>query len=335
MKIAVPTVAFGLLLALLAPPFADAAAPKRILVVTTTEGFRHSSIVPGEKALADMDEATPDFEIAGWLRQPDVTVPRKPSKPQPLAAEASEEERAKQAERVARYEQEIKDWTPEKEAEATRLREELRAALAEALKPLAPEALRAERIDGVVFLNTSGNLPLPDLQGFVRWIGEGNAFIGAHAASDTLKSEPLYTGMLGGIFDGHGPQVEALLHAGEGSHVACAGLGETWKLPLEEMYLFRDHDPASVRTVWFMKHHPNHPEQAGHFPVSWSREEGKGRVFYTAIGHRDDLWSLDPAMPGRVNPVETALQFRQHLLGGLRWALGLADAGARPAGVVP
>lgn len=305
-------------------------APKRLLIVTTTEGFRHSSIVPGEKALAEMDKASPEFEIVGWLRQPEIKIPKKPSAPPPLADGAKAEELAKHAERTARYEREIKEWTPEKDAEAARLRVELAAALAVALKPLAPDALRTEGIDGVVFLNTSGNLPLPDLDGFVQWVGEGHAFIGAHAASDTLKSEAAYTGMLGGIFDGHGPQVEAMLHAGANSHTACAGMGETWKLSLEEMYLIRDHDPSAVRTVWFMKHHPNHPEKTGHFPVSWSREHGQGRVFYTSIGHRDDLWSLDPAMPGRVNPVETAGQFRAHLLGGLRWALRIGETAPHP-----
>ena len=37
---------------------------------------------------------------------------------------------------------------------------------------------------------------------------------------------------------------------------------------------------------------------------------GKGRTFYTALGHRDDIWSNDPV-------------FRAHILGGIRWALGL------------
>ena len=45
-------------------------------------------------------------------------------------------------------------------------------------------------------------------------------------------------------------------------------------------------------------------------PQAWWREFGKGRTFYTALGHRDDLWSNDPV-------------FRAHISGGIRWALGL------------
>ena len=46
------------------------------------------------------------------------------------------------------------------------------------------------------------------------------------------------------------------------------------------------------------------------YPQSWSRSFGRGRVFYTALGHREDIWSTDPV-------------FRAHVLGGIRWALGL------------
>jgi type 1 glutamine amidotransferase len=50
----------------------------------------------------------------------------------------------------------------------------------------------------------------------------------------------------------------------------------------------------------------------GDYPQAWSRSFGRGRVFYTALGHRDDIWSNDPI-------------FRAHILGGIRWALGLEE----------
>ena len=52
------------------------------------------------------------------------------------------------------------------------------------------------------------------------------------------------------------------------------------------------------------------------FPSTWARYSGKGRVFFTAMGHREDVWS---------NPV-----FQQILLGGIAWALGNADADVAP-----
>ena len=50
--------------------------------------------------------------------------------------------------------------------------------------------------------------------------------------------------------------------------------------------------------------------KGGDYPQAWSRTFGRGRSFYTALGHRDDIWSADPV-------------FRAHVLGGIRWALGL------------
>jgi type 1 glutamine amidotransferase len=64
--------------------------------------------------------------------------------------------------------------------------------------------------------------------------------------------------------------------------------------------------------------------------VSWVRQDGKGRVFYTSLGHREDLWNADPNLPNRVNPPEISKKFQAHILGGIKWALGLADGSAEP-----
>jgi len=42
------------------------------------------------------------------------------------------------------------------------------------------------------------------------------------------------------------------------------------------------------------------------FATAWTRNYGKGRVFYTALGHREEVWKDE--------------RFQQHLVGGLRWA---------------
>ncbi|NBQ54254.1 MAG: hypothetical protein EBU49_11830, partial [Proteobacteria bacterium] len=52
------------------------------------------------------------------------------------------------------------------------------------------------------------------------------------------------------------------------------------------------------------------------FPNSWARLEGKGRVWYTSMGHREDVWT---------NPV-----FRTILTGGVRWACGDLKAEVPP-----
>ena len=52
------------------------------------------------------------------------------------------------------------------------------------------------------------------------------------------------------------------------------------------------------------------------FPITWARMHDKGRVFYTSLGHREDVWS--------------SKIFQQILLGGLSWALGRFEADITP-----
>jgi hypothetical protein len=58
------------------------------------------------------------------------------------------------------------------------------------------------------------------------------------------------------------------------------------------------------------------PYQRPDFPATWARRHGKGRVFYTSLGHREDIWT---------NPF-----FQTIALGGLRWATGLVDYDVKP-----
>ena len=305
-------------------------APQRVLVCTTTMGYRHPSIPYGEEALAALDASSPDFEIVTWVRQPDIEVPKPPKPPRKPDANAGQPELDKYNTALAGHKEAMAKWNREVKPEADRKAAELDAAMKKALAPLDPQALRDNRIDAVIFCNTSGNLPLPDLEGFAGWVRGGGAYIGMHAGSDTLKDALPYTEMLCGIFDGHGPQVPATLHAGDKEHPANGGIGDIWTLSQEEMYRIKNHDRDKVRSIWFMRHDPNKTEEKCFFPVAWVRGYGDGRVFYTTLGHREDLWSIDPGLKDRINPVETSVEFRNHILGGIRWALGLAPGSSEP-----
>ena len=52
--------------------------------------------------------------------------------------------------------------------------------------------------------------------------------------------------------------------------------------------------------------------KGGDYPQAWTVNAGKGRTFYTTLGHREDIWTTDPV-------------FRAHVTGGIRWALGLEN----------
>jgi type 1 glutamine amidotransferase len=307
-----------------------AAETKRVVVCTVTAGFRHSSIGEAEKTLQKLADTSKAFTIVEFVRQPTVEVPKKPAPPRALKPDADEKAKARFARETRRYEEALAKWTPENEAALKAAQGEFEKQMRASLARLAPAELVAGKIEGVIFANTTGDLPLPDAEGFAKWVADGHAFIGMHSATDTFKSFEPYYEMLQGTFDGHHAQVPADLVAADTAHPANAGIGAAWNLQQEEMYLIRNHDRAKVRALWFLRHHPNEPQTLGYFPVSWCRKAGAGRVFYTSLGHREDLWSDDPALKDRQNPPEVSRQYQAHILGGIQWALGLVEGSAEP-----
>jgi len=167
-----------------------------------------------------------------------------------------------------------------------------------------------------MFANTTGDLPLPDRQGFLNWIAEGHGFIGMHAASDTYHGFPPYTEMLGGEFQTHGAQagIECLVQ--DTNAPATKHLGESYCIEQEEVYIIKNYDPTKVHELLVLDKHPNHKKESGHFPVAWVKEYGQGKVFYTTLGHREDVWENE--------------RYKKHILGGIKWALGLEPGDATP-----
>lgn len=321
---------FGVLIAL--PAFA--ADAKKVIVVTVTTGFRHSSIPTAEKILQQLADESKAFTIVDYVRQPEIEIPKKPNAPRKpdLKANADEKEKAKYASELekytreeAKYQEALAKWTPADEERVKAAQAAYQEKLQQEMSKLSPENLA--KVDGVIFANTTGDLPLPDKEGFIQWIEAGHALMAMHSAGDTFHGFPAYVSLLGGEFSGHGAQVGVDLIKMDPNHPATVGLPNPWELKQEEMYLFKNYDQKRVRDLWSMDKHPNE-KTPGHYPVSWVRQAGKGKVFYTSLGHREDIWDADPAMKGRINPPETAKQFQQHILGGIQWALGLAEGSA-------
>jgi type 1 glutamine amidotransferase len=195
-------------------------------------------------------------------------------------------------------------------------------------KMLTPDYLKA--YDGVVFLNTQGNIGIPDLKAFLDWIASGKAFIGMHAAADTDKThdfnppDPTFSNFLGGEFRTHHSQCEVEAINNDPKHPANKHLGPTWKM-FDEIYLFQNNSRDKVHVLLSLDKHPmdGSPEQGqpGEYLLSWCKTYGKGRVFYTAFGHRADVWQNEA--------------YQQHILGGIRWALGLAKGDSKPGNPAP
>jgi uncharacterized protein len=175
---------------------------------------------------------------------------------------------------------------------------------AELAAKTTPDALKA--YDGVVFNNTTGDLPLADRGAFLAWIETGKALVGIHAAADTFHGWPAYVALLGAEFDYHRDQAKVRVLVDDPKHPATEGLVSPIEL-FDEIYLYKNFDRARVHMLLHLDRHPNTGEP-GFYPIAWTREAGRGRVFYTAPGHRDEVVAAD--------------WFGRHLLGGIRWALG-------------
>ncbi|HEY2343936.1 MAG TPA: ThuA domain-containing protein, partial [Chthoniobacteraceae bacterium] len=183
------------------------AEPKRVIVCTVTTGFRHSSIPIAEQTLQKLADESHAYTIVDFVRQPDVQIPQKPNKPGDLKPDADDKAKARHDAEMKRYEDAMAKWTPEDDAKVKDAKAKFDAEIKSNLSKLSPENLVAQKIDGVIFANTTGDLPLPDRDGFIKWIEDGHAFMGMHAASDTFHGYPAYLEMLGGEFETHHAQV--------------------------------------------------------------------------------------------------------------------------------
>ena len=270
-------------LILIASVFPASAAPKKVLVVTTTTGFRHSSIPTAEKVLAEMAKRTDLFTV-DYARV-------EPGDAQFKGADGK--------------------------TDGAKVQEAIKKVLAE---KMSAEALKT--YDGVIFANTTGDLPLPDKPAFLEFIKSGKGFVGMHSASDTFHGWPDYLDMLGGEFLTHGAQVEVNAINQDKECPACKHLEANWKV-YDEIYQFKNFDTSKVHGLLTLDKHPNN-NTPGNYQIAWCKDYGKGRVFYTSLGHREDVW--DPNTPAgfkRMNSAEVAQAYQEHILGGIKWALGL------------
>jgi uncharacterized protein len=276
---------------------AQATAPKRALVVTTTVGFRHDSIPTGEKILGELAQKSGAFTVE--YARVDIKEPQ-------FKGADGKPDKAKYFPAVT-------------------------AVLAEKMSKAA-----LQNYDLVIFANTTGDLPIPDKEAFLDWIKSGKGFVGIHSAADTFDKTGEYPGyppfieMLGGEFKTHGPQVEVEAINQDTQCPACRHLPATWKV-FDEIYQFKSFDRAKVHGLLTLDKHPNN-KTPGDYPIAWIKEYGNGRVFYTSLGHREDMW--DPNWKDgkgeRKNSPEISQAYQQHLLGGIKWAAGLEKANAKP-----
>ncbi|MDT9698915.1 ThuA domain-containing protein [Streptomyces sp. P17] len=171
------------------------------------------------------------------------------------------------------------------------------AALAGSLEPYA----------AVVFLSTSGEvLTAAGRERLAAYVETGGGFVGVHAAACTEYTWPYYGELLGARFARHPRFQPGRALVEDHDHPATRHLPPVWDFT-DEWYDF-DTNPRDTARVLLTADETSYEGggMGADHPLAWCREQGAGRVFYTALGHAAQAYD-DPG-------------FRAHLRGGLTWA---------------
>ncbi len=178
-------------------------------------------------------------------------------------------------------------------------------------------------VDAIFFLGHR-EVPIDARQkaDLLRFVRNGGGFVAAHVASTAFMSWPAFGQLLGGRFDQHpwGITTAPVI-------VEDPGFPGMQFFPRvfqfhDEFYQIKDFSPAKSRVI--MRLDPAgldmhargvHPADAP-YAITWARMYGKGRVFYSALGHDAATWD---------NPAIQRMWFN-----AIEWALGVEPANVTP-----
>jgi type 1 glutamine amidotransferase len=172
------------------------------------------------------------------------------------------------------------------------------------------------KFDVVAFVLTTGDV-LNDTQqkALENFVNQGKGWVGVHSASDTEYEWPWYADLVGAYFKSHPP-------GGQKLHVQVENRGNlsSWNLPgywfrADEWYDWRANPRGNVTVLASIDESQYKKPPYQDHPISWFHHVGKGRAWYTEMGHYKDCYQ-EPAFLG-------------HLSGGIIWAA----QGQKPTGV--
>lgn len=151
-------------------------------------------------------------------------------------------------------------------------------------------------------------------------VANGMGFVGIHAGNDAFrikgnKPDP-YIAMLGGEFKGHGKQQKARNTVVSPDFPGMKNVGKGFELQEEWYVPTKLADDLHVILVQETEGMEGPQYQIPPYPATWARMHGKGKVFYTSLGHREDVWT---------NPL-----FQGILINGIKWAVGDVDYRIEP-----
>lgn len=191
------------------------------------------------------------------------------------------------------------------------------------LKKLGDNAKNLDYFDAVMFY-TTGELDLDDSQkaDLLSFVRGGKGFIGAHSSIDTLHKWPEYGEMTGGYFDLHPwNQFQAPMVVEDRDNPIVRHFPREFSV-MDEIYQVKDFSRDRVRVLMSLDAskldlaNKNVRRADKDFAITWIRDYGRGRVFYSTLGHREDSWNRPDV--------------QKMWLEAVKWAMGLTKADATP-----
>lgn len=152
-----------------------------------------------------------------------------------------------------------------KEFEITKIEDDLSALVAPKLDPY----------DLIVFYYTVGEISDAQKNGLLNYVASGKGYVGIHSAGDSFRECPEYRAMVGGYFVTHPHYRDYQVSVVDSEHPITKGLVEF--IVKDEQYIL-DYDPrvhVLCSALW----------KGTAVPVAWTKDWGKGRLFYLALGH--------------------------------------------------
>jgi type 1 glutamine amidotransferase len=289
---------------------ADSTKPKRLLLVTHSGGFMHDSIRVAEEILKEIGPKN-GFEVTCWRYTGD------PDAKTTITEKVDGKNVAKEVNALEAYSDRFRKTTGETgKAPEGVTKEQCGRINKDTLK----------KFDVVLFFTTGQPVTADEQKDLIEWVKDGHAFAATHCGADTLYTTG-YGNLLGGLFQTHPAQQKVRLKVEDPKHPAAKGFSDGDEY-YDEWYIFRDLPKESEQPYSRDKLHiilsmdpstfkPNYVRKDNDYAISWCHEVGKGKVFYTSMGHRRETWR-DP-------------KFQESLIGGLKWTLNLAKGDGTPS----
>lgn len=168
------------------------------------------------------------------------------------------------------------------------------------------EILASDKLNGfdvVVGYTQGGELAPAQLAGLLKFVKGGKGFVGIHCATDSFTKNAEYIDMIGGQFCGHGPTHEFPVQITNGDHFIMKRV-QPFEI-IDELYLLDHYNPDKVKVL--ATAHWNHKN----VPIAYTKDFGKGKVFYLALGHGPEAFN---------HPT-----FQKLVTRGVRWMAGAQE----------